>query len=62
MLLHISVFLNLCAAKISGKDYLGKSIIGLFTREICNIRSEDRFYLERNDFGKEIHKRDHEFR
>ena len=38
--------------KISEKNYT------LFTREICNIRSEDRFYLERTDFGKKIHKRE----
>ena len=56
MLLRIFIFLNLCAAKDFGKYYLGPSNIALFTREICNIRSEDRFYLERTDFGKEIHK------
>ena len=44
------------------KNYLGTSYIALFTREICNIRSEDRFYLERTDFGKEIYKRDRELR
>ena len=62
MLLRISVFLNLCATKDFGKNYLGTSNIALFTREICNIRSEDCFYLKRKDFGKEIHKRDREFR
>ena len=62
MLLHISVFLNLCASKDFGKNYLGKSNIALFTREIYNIRTEDRFYLERTDLEKEIHKRDREFR
>ena len=55
MLLHIFVFFNLCAAKDFGKNYLGKSNIALFTREICNTRSKDRFYLERTDLGKEIH-------
>ena len=62
MLLHIFMFLNLCAAKDFGKNYLGTSNIALFTRKICNIRSEDRFYLERTDLGKEIRKRDREFR
>ena len=56
MLLHISMFLNLCATKDFGKNYLGTSNIALFTREICNTGSEDRFYLEKTDFGKEIHK------
>ena len=62
MLRHIFIFLNLCATKDFGKYYLGTSNIALFTCEICNIRSEDRFYLERTDLGKEIHKRDLEFR
>ena len=62
MLLRISVFLNLCAAKDFEKNYLGTSNIALFTREICNIQSENRFYLERTDLGKKIHKRDREFR
>ena len=44
------------------KNYLRMSNIALFTREICIIRSEDRFYFERTDFGKKIHKRDREFR
>ena len=48
--------------KISKKINLGKLNIALLTREICNIRSEDCFYLERTDFGKEIHKRDREVR
>ena len=55
MLLDISVFLNPCAAKDFGKNDIGTSNIALFTREICNTRSEDRFYLERIDLGKEIH-------
>ena len=38
--------------KISEKIYLGTSNIAFFTREICKIRSENRFYLERTDFGK----------
>ena len=62
MLPHISVFLNLCAAKDFEKNYLGASNIALFTREICIIRSEDRFYLKRTNFGKEIDKRDRGFR
>ena len=62
MSLHISVFLNLYASKDFGKNYLGNSNTALFRREICNIRSEDRFYLEKIDFGKEIYKRDCEFR
>ena len=62
MLLHTSVFLNLCAAKDFGKNYLGTSNVALFTREICKIRSEDSFYLERTDFGKKIDKRECEFR
>ena len=56
------MFLNLCATKNFGKNYLGASKIALFIREICIIRSENRFYLERTDLGKEIHKRDHEFK
>ena len=43
--------------KISKKYYLGTSNIALFRREICTIRSEDRFYLKRIDFGKAIDKR-----
>ena len=62
MLLRISVFLNLCATKDFGKNYLGTSNIALFTREISNIRSDDHFYLERTDLGEEIYKRDREFR
>ena len=64
LLIHISTvcFSTYVPRKISEKNYLGKSNIALFTREICNIRSEDSFYLERTDFGKEIHKRDREFR
>ena len=58
MSLHTSMFLNLCAAKDFGKKFLGMSNIALFTREIYNIRSEDRFYLKRTDFGKEVYKRD----
>ena len=56
------MFLNLCAAKNFEKNYQGTSNITLFTREICNSRSEDRFYLERTDFGKKMDKRDREFR
>ena len=56
------MFLNLCAAKDFGKKLSGASNIALFTREISNIRSEGRFYLERTDFGKEIDKREREFR
>ena len=55
MLLHIFVFLNLCAAKDFGKNYLGTSNIALVTRKICNTRSKDRFYLEKTDLGKEIY-------
>ena len=62
MLLHIFVFLNVCAAKDFGKKLSREVNIALFTREISNIWSEDRFYLERTDFEKEIHKRDLEFR
>ena len=62
MLLHIFLFLNLCAAKDFGKNYLGTSNNALFTREICNTQSKDHFYLKRTDFGKEIDKRDREFR
>ena len=48
--------------KISEK-YLSRDVlISLFTREICKIRSKDRFYLERIDFGKDIDKREREFR
>ena len=59
------MFLNLCFSinlRLRKKNYLGKSNTELFTREICNTLSEDRFYLERTDFEKEIHKRDREFR
>ena len=62
MLLHTSVFLNLCAAKDFGKNYLGTWNIALFTCERCKIRTEDRFYLERTNFGKEIDKREREIR
>ena len=56
MLLHISVFLNLYAAKDFGKNYLGTLNIALFTREVCNkpIRSEDRFYSKRTNLRKKI--------
>ena len=56
------MFLNLCAAKDFVKNYLGTSNIAVFTREICNIRSKNRFYLERTDLGKKIHKRNRAFR
>ena len=57
------MFLNLLYVprKVSEKNYLGKSNIALFTCEICNIWSEDHFYLERTEFGNEIHKGDREF-
>ena len=61
MLVHTSVFLNLCAVKVSRcaakdfkKNYLGTSNIACCRREICKIRSENHFYLERIDFGKEM--------
>ena len=56
MLLHISVFLNLYAAKDFGKNYLGTLNIALFTREVCNkpTRSEDRFYSKRTNLRKKI--------
>ena len=44
MLLHISVFLNLCIAEDWGNNHLGTSNIALVTREICKIRSDDSFY------------------
>ena len=56
------MFFYVCVAKDFGKNYLGTSNIAFFIREICTIQSEDRFYLERTDFGKKIHKRDREFR
>ena len=62
MLLHISVFLKQCSAKDFGKKLFRGSNIALFTRKICIIRSKDRFYLERTNFGKEIDKREREFR
>ena len=48
--------------KISEKNYLGTSNIAFFKREVCKIRGEDRFYLERTDFAKEIDKKEREFR
>ena len=51
------MFLNLCAAKDFGKNYPGTSNIELFTREICNIRSKDRFYLERADLERKFTKK-----
>ena len=45
-----------------GKNYLGTSNFADFARGISEIRSEDRFYLERTDFGKEIDKIEREFR
>ena len=48
------MFLNLCAAKDFGKKLSGKSNIALFTREICNIRSEDSFYLKRTILGRKF--------
>ena len=62
MLLHISVFLNLCAAKDFGKKLSRDVEYCAFYREIFNIRSEERFYLKRTDFGKVIDKKDHEFK
>ena len=47
--------------KTSEKNYQGTSNIAFFTREICKIRSKDRFYL-RTDFGKEIDKRERQFK
>ena len=61
MLLH-TCFSTYVPRKILEKNHLGTSNIALFTCEICIIWSEDRFYLERTDLGKEIHKRDREFR
>ena len=55
------MFLNLCAGKDFGKNYLGESNIALFTREICTIRSKDRCYLEKTDFGKEIDIKERKF-
>ena len=55
MSLHVSVFLKLCAAKDFGKKLFRD--VKYCAREICKIRSEDRFYLKRPDFGKEIDKR-----
>ena len=60
MLLHIFVFLNLCAAKDFEKNYLGTSNIALFTSN--SICSENHLYLERTDFGKKIDKKDRKFR
>ena len=34
----------------------------VFVCEISEIRSEDGFFLERTNFGKEIVKKEHEFR
>ena len=48
--------------KISDQNYLGTSNIAFFRGKICKIRGEDRFYLERTDFGKENDKREREFR
>ena len=45
-----------------GKNYLGTSNFANFAREISEIRSKDRFYLERTDFGNEIDKKEREFR
>ena len=48
--------------KISEKNYLGTSNFADFARKISKIRSKDRFYLETTNFGKEIDKREREFR
>ena len=48
--------------KISEKNYLGTSNFAVFAREISEIRSEDRFYLKKTDFGNEIDKIEREFR
>ena len=69
-LLHIiPVFLNVCAVRGSRcavKDFEKKLFRVVefcgFVREISVIRSEDHFYLERTDFGKEIDKKEREFR
>ena len=69
MLLHTSVCLKLCAVRgfqvcrerFRKKIIQGRQIL-LFTREICKIRGEDRFYLERIDFGKKNDKRERKFR
>ena len=48
--------------KISEKNYLGMSNFAVFVCEISEIRSEDGFFLERTNFGKEIDKKEREFR
>ena len=48
--------------KISKINYLGMSNFADFAREISKIGSKDRFYLETTNFGKEIDKREREFR
>ena len=48
--------------KISEINYLGKSNFLFFAREMTEIRSETRFYLERTGFGKLIDKKESEFR
>ena len=63
LLLYIHQCFSTCVPlKILEKNYQGTSNIALFTREIYKIWSEDRFYLERTDFGKEVDKREREFR
>ena len=56
MLLHtyICVSQPMCRERFR-KNYLEPSNIALFTREICNIWSEDRFHLARTGLGKEIY-------
>ena len=48
--------------KLSKKNYLGTSNVAVFSCKISKIRNEDRFCLERADFGKEIDKKEREFR
>ena len=61
------MFLNLCVVKGFQvcRERFRKKIISnfaVFAHEISRIRSEERFYLERTDFGKEIDKGEREFR
>ena len=47
--------------KVSEKNYLGTLNFAVFVCEINEIRSEVGFFSKRINFGKEIHKKEHEF-
>ena len=47
--------------KILEKNYLGTSHFAVFVCKISEFRSEDGFFLEGTNFGKEVSKKEREF-